>query len=59
MQIDKELAIKILKYQNQHKDFCFSFQVIRKDIESDDGFVEIEPSQWTSIKSADKFAKFF
>jgi hypothetical protein len=57
MQIDKELAIKILKYQNQHKDFYFPFQVIRKGVEEDDS-VEIEPCQWKSVNSADKFEKF-
>jgi len=40
MKIDKELAVKILKYQNLHKNFYFPFQVIRKDGAGEDDFVE-------------------
>ena len=57
MKIDKELAIKILKYQNKHKNFYFPFQVICKDGAGEDDFVEIEPRQWRLIKNADKFEK--
>jgi hypothetical protein len=58
MKIDKDLAIKILKYQNKHKDFYFPFQVICKSGVGEDGFEEVEPHQWKSINNADKFEKF-
>jgi hypothetical protein len=58
MKIDKELAIKILKYQNQHKNFYFPFQIIRKDDAGEDDFVEIEPRQWKLINNYDKLEKF-
>jgi hypothetical protein len=57
MQIDKELAIKILKYQDQHEDFYFPFQVIRMSISEDDS-EEIEANQWRLINSVDKLEKF-
>lgn len=57
MQINKELAIKILKYQDQHKDFYFPFQVIYKSATDSDDFVEIEPSQWRTINNVGQFEK--
>ena len=59
MKISRELAIKILKYLDQHKDFYFPFLVMCKEYtEEDDDFVEIEPDEWKMIKSDDKYQTF-
>ncbi|MCX6766744.1 MAG: hypothetical protein NT170_03135 [Candidatus Moranbacteria bacterium] len=59
MKISRELAIKILKYLDEHKDFYFPFLVIcREYTEEDDDFVEIEPDEWKMIASDDKYQTF-
>jgi hypothetical protein len=48
--ISRDIAIKILKYLDQHKDFYFPFQVMNKEYsEEDDDFVEIEASEWENL----------
>ncbi len=59
MKISRELAIKILKYLNGHKDFYFPFLLMCKEYtEEDDCFVEIEPSEWELMKSDKKYQTF-
>jgi hypothetical protein len=59
MKIDKELAAKILKYQNQHKDFYFPFLVMCGEYsDDDDDFVEVESNEWRMIKNNDKYQTF-
>ncbi len=59
MKITRELAIKILKYLNQHKDFYFPFFVMNKEYtEEDDNFVEIEPNEWKMIEEDKKYQTF-
>jgi len=59
MDIDRVLAIKILKYLNQHKDFYFPFLVMNKEhTEEDDDFVEIEPHEWERIEFDENYQKF-
>jgi len=51
MKISRELAIKILKYLDKHKNFYFPFLVMRKEYaREDDDFVEIEPNEWDTIE---------
>lgn len=59
MDISRELAIKILKYLDQHKDFYFPFLVMNKEYtEEDDDFVEIEPNEWEMIEEDGKYQTF-
>jgi hypothetical protein len=59
MKISRKLAIQILKYLDQHKNFYFPFLVMCKEYtEEDDNFVEIEPSEWEMIKSDNKYQTF-
>lgn len=59
MDISRELAIQILKYLDQHKDFYFPFLVMNKEYtEEDDDFVEIEPEEWKVIKMDDNYQTF-
>jgi len=59
MKITRELAIKILRYLDQHKDFYFPFLVMNKEYtEEDDDFVEIEPNEWEMIKEDEKYQTF-
>ncbi|MEK7140201.1 MAG: hypothetical protein AAB815_00280 [Patescibacteria group bacterium] len=59
MDISKELAIKILKYLDQHEDFYFPFFVMNKEYtEKDDDFVEIEPSEWKIIAEDKNYRTF-
>ena len=59
MDISRELAIRILKYLDQHKDFYFPFVVVNREYsEEDDDFVEIEASEWESIEKDDKYQTF-
>jgi len=59
MNISRELAIKILKYLDQHKDFYFPFLVMNQEYtEEDDDFVEIEPNEWKLMKEDDKYQTF-
>ncbi len=59
MDINRDLAIKILKYLHQHKDFYFPFLVMNKEYtEEDDDFVEIEPSEWEMISEDQNYQTF-
>lgn len=59
MDISRELAIKILKYLDQHKDFNFPFLVMNQEYtEEDDDFVEIEPNEWRMIEEDEKYQTF-
>lgn len=59
MNISRPLAIKILKYLNDHPDFYFPFLVMCKEYTpEDDDFVEIEPEEWEMI-AGDKDYKTF
>ena len=59
MDINRELAIKILKYLDQHKDFYFPFLIMNKEhAEKDDDFVEIEPDEWEMIESDENYQTF-
>ena len=59
MPISRELAIKILKYLDQHEDFYFPFFVMNKEYtEEDDDFVELEPNEWEMIAEDDKYQTF-
>ena len=59
MDITKELAIRILKYLDKHKDFYFPFQVVNKECsEEDDDFVEVEPNEWKNIEKDNKYQTF-
>ncbi len=59
MDISRELAIKILKYLDQHKDFYFPFVVVNREYsEEDDEFVVIEASEWENIEKDDKYQTF-
>jgi len=59
MPISRELAIKILKYLDQHKDFYFPFFVMNQEYtEEDDDFVEIEPNEWEMIEGDKEYKTF-
>ncbi len=59
MKITRALAIKILKYLDQHKDFYFPFLVMNQEYtEEDDDFVEIEPAEWRNIEEDEKYQTF-
>jgi hypothetical protein len=59
MKISRELAIRILKYLDRHKNFYFPFLVMCKEYtEEDDDFVEIEPDEWKMMKSDKKYQTF-
>ncbi|MFA6047260.1 MAG: hypothetical protein WCV59_04250 [Parcubacteria group bacterium] len=59
MKISRELAIKILKYLDEYKDFYFPFLVMCQEYtEEDDDFVEIEPEEWEMISGDDKYQTF-
>jgi hypothetical protein len=59
MKISRGLAIKILKYLDQHKRFYFPFLVMCQEYtEEDDDFVEIEPEEWEMINEDEKYQTF-
>jgi len=59
MNISRELAIRILKYLDQHPDFYFPFLVMCKEYsDEDDDFVEIEPDEWEMIEEDEKYKTF-
>ena len=59
MDISRELAIKILKYLDENKDFYFPFLVMNKEYtEEDDNFVEIEPNEWEMIAGDENYQTF-
>lgn len=59
MDISRELAIKILKYLDEHKDFYFPFLIMNREYTPEDNdFVEIEPSEWEMIARDDIYQTF-
>ncbi|MFH1170700.1 MAG: hypothetical protein V1704_04045 [Candidatus Vogelbacteria bacterium] len=59
MNISRELALKILKYLDEHKEFYFPFLVMNKEYtEEDDDFVEIEPNEWQMISEDENYQTF-
>jgi len=59
MDISRELAIRILKYLDEHPDFYFPFLVMcREYSDEDDDFVEIEPDEWEMIEEDEKYQIF-
>ena len=59
MDISRKLAIKILKYLDRHNEFNFPFVVVNREYsDEDEDFVEIEPSEWRTIKSDEKYQTF-
>jgi hypothetical protein len=59
MKINRELAIKILKYLNEHPEFYFPFLVMCKEYpDEDDDFAEIDPKEWKIISDNDKHQTF-
>lgn len=59
MDISRKLAIKILKYLDQHKHFYFPFLVMNQEYaEEDNDFVEIEPNEWRMIEGDEKYRTF-
>ena len=58
MKINRDLAIKILKYLDEHKDFYFPFSVMCKEFSKDNDFMEIEPKEWRNIVNDDTYQTF-
>jgi hypothetical protein len=59
MNIDKKLAIDILKYLDEHKDFYFPFVVMcKKRVSGDEYFVEVKPKDWKKAKDIDEYQLF-
>ena len=59
MHISRELAIKILRYLDEHEDFYFPFLVMNREYtEEDNDFVEIEPNEWGMIEEDEKYQTF-
>ncbi len=59
MKINRDLAIKILKYLDKHPDFYFPFLVMNKEYsDMDDDFVEICPKEWGIIDVDEKYQTF-
>jgi len=50
MKISRKLAIQILKYCEEHKDFYFPFRVMCKECAQDgEEFMDIKPNEWKII----------
>jgi hypothetical protein len=59
MKISRELAIKILKYLDEHKQFYFPFQIMSRDYLGESGeFLEIEPREWKIVLENERFKNF-
>lgn len=59
MDISRELAIQILKYLDQHRDFYFPFLVVGKGYtKEDDNFLETEPEEWESMQEDKNYKTF-
>ena len=59
MKISKKLAVRVLKYLSEHKDFYFPFLVMCKEYtEEDNDLVEIEPEEWKDIAEDDMYQTF-
>lgn len=51
MKINRDLAIQILKYRDQHRGFYFPFVIMNKEHScEDDDFIEVEPNEWEMIE---------
>lgn len=59
MDISRDLAIKILRYLDEHKGFYFPFLVVcREYTPEDDDFVEVEPNEWQMIAEDNIYQTF-
>ena len=59
MDISRELAIQILKYCEEHRDFYFPFSVVCKEYTpEDDDFIEVESSEWQTILEDENYKTF-
>jgi hypothetical protein len=59
MTISRNLAIKILKYLDNHKYFYFPFLVMCKEYsDEDDDFVEVGTDEWENIEADEKYQTF-
>jgi len=59
MDISKKLAIKILKYLEENKDFYFPFLIMNREYtQEDNDFVEIEPCEWEMIAGDETYQTF-
>lgn len=59
MKISRKLALKILKYLDEHSDFYFPFQVMSKDCLDENGnFMEIEPREWKVVLKNNRLENF-
>lgn len=59
MDISRELAIRILKFLDENRDFYFPFLIMNKEYtEEDDDFVEIEPDEWETIEVDENYKTF-
>lgn len=59
MKISRELAIQILKYCNENKEFYFPFLIVCKEYSpEDDDFVEIDPTEWSDIEGDTNYKTF-
>lgn len=59
MNISRELALKIFKYLDEHKDFYFPFSVMSQRCTSkENDFIEIDPSEWHIIEVDANYKNF-
>lgn len=59
MDIDRKLAISILKYLDENDRFYFPFLVMCKEYSpEDDDYVEVEPNEWRVIKEDGNYQSF-
>jgi len=59
MNISRKLAIKILKYLDQHKNFYFPFLVMKREyFMKNIVWVEAEPNDWEKINNDKKYKTF-
>lgn len=59
MKISRKLAIQILKYCEDYKDFYFPFLVMCKEYTlEDDDFMEVKPNKWGMIESDEIYQTF-
>lgn len=58
MDIDKWLAVKILKYLYDHKEFYFPFRIVCEKCPPGSDFTDIEPEEWEKVSINDSYEKF-
>jgi len=59
MDINRELAIKILRYRAENRRFYFPFSVVCKEYSPEDGeYIEIEPSEWKGVECNKSYKTF-